>query len=70
MLTEHRLHHRRLLLDVSDGKHLAAKLQIVQYGLGAFLVLPIDILLVSVQLEDFLVLLVRIVRLRLRGLLD
>jgi hypothetical protein len=47
-VTEHRFHHSGLLLDVSDGKHLAAKLQIVQYGLGAFLVLPIDILLVSV----------------------
>ena len=61
MLTEHRLHHSRLLLDVSDGKHLVAKLKIVQYGLGAFLVLPIDILLVRVKLEDILVFLIRIV---------
>jgi len=61
MLTERRLRHSGLLLDVSDGKHLAAKLKIVQYRLRASLVLPIDILLVSVQLEDVLVLLLRIV---------
>lgn len=64
------MRHSGLLFYISDGKYLAAKLQIVQYGLGASLVFPIDILLVRVKLEDILVFLIRIVRLRLGGLLD